>query len=97
MMQRIMSKEPVVIPDGNGGVRERFYVEVPRRRTRRRERCPLRMRRLKFLIARSRRQWRDTPRRICNLRGICFFSGQLKRRMLSRQLTADFWYTIHVL
>lgn len=29
MMQRIMSKEPVVIPDGNGGVRERFYVEVP--------------------------------------------------------------------
>ena len=28
-MQRIMSKEPVVIPDGNGGVRERFYVEVP--------------------------------------------------------------------
>ena len=23
-MQRIMSKEPVIIPDGNGGIRERF-------------------------------------------------------------------------
>lgn len=28
-MQKIMSKEPVVIPDGKGGVRERFLVEVP--------------------------------------------------------------------
>ena len=29
MMQKIMSKEPVVIPDGKGDVRERFLVEVP--------------------------------------------------------------------
>lgn len=29
MMQKIMSKEPVVIPDGKGGIRERFLVEVP--------------------------------------------------------------------
>ena len=29
MMQKIMSKEPVIIPDGNGGTRERFLVEVP--------------------------------------------------------------------
>lgn len=29
MMQKVMSKEPVVIPDGKGGVRERFLVEVP--------------------------------------------------------------------
>ena len=29
MMQKIMSKEPVIIPDGNGGIRERFLVEVP--------------------------------------------------------------------
>ena len=29
MMRRIMSKEPVIIPDGNGGIRERFLVEVP--------------------------------------------------------------------
>ena len=28
-MQKIMSKEPVIIPDGNGGIRERFLVEVP--------------------------------------------------------------------
>lgn len=28
-MQGIMSKEPVIIPDGNGGIRERFLVEVP--------------------------------------------------------------------
>ena len=29
MMQKIMSKEPVVIPDADGGIRERFLVEVP--------------------------------------------------------------------
>jgi len=29
MMRKVMSKEPVVIPDGKGGVRERFLVEVP--------------------------------------------------------------------
>ena len=28
MMQKIMSKEPVIVPDGNGGIRERFLVEV---------------------------------------------------------------------
>ena len=28
-MKRIISKEPVVIPDGHGGVLETVYVEVP--------------------------------------------------------------------
>ena len=28
-MKRIMSKEPVVVPNEAGGVRERFLVEVP--------------------------------------------------------------------
>ena len=28
-MRKIMSKEPVIIPDGDGGIRERFLVEVP--------------------------------------------------------------------
>ena len=28
-MRKIMSKEPVVIPDGHGGVLETIYVEVP--------------------------------------------------------------------
>ena len=28
-MKKIMSKEPVVIPDGHGGIRETVYVEVP--------------------------------------------------------------------
>ena len=29
MMKRIISKEPVVIPDGHGGILETVYVEVP--------------------------------------------------------------------
>ena len=29
MMKRIMSKEPVVIPDGHGGILDTIYVEVP--------------------------------------------------------------------
>ena len=28
-MKKIMSKEPVVIPDGHGGILETVYVEVP--------------------------------------------------------------------
>ena len=28
-MKKIMSREPVVIPDGRGGVRETIYVDVP--------------------------------------------------------------------
>jgi len=28
-MKRIMSKEPVVIPDGHGGILDTIYVEVP--------------------------------------------------------------------
>ena len=28
-MKRIISKEPVVIPDGHGGILETVYVEVP--------------------------------------------------------------------
>jgi len=28
-MKRIISKEPVTIPDGHGGIRETVYVDVP--------------------------------------------------------------------
>ena len=28
-MKRIMTKEPVVIPDGHGGILDTIYVEVP--------------------------------------------------------------------
>ena len=28
-MKRIMSKEAVIIPDGQGGIRETVYVDVP--------------------------------------------------------------------